>query len=137
MKRVAIYACGSGGNNCSESIQEQIDTCVEYAEMNGALIDPEYIFVDGSAETKDGLHRLMQASEENGFDTVLVDKLSRVSSNNYKLFSFVMELRGKGVFLCAVLEINSDFERYFELERAVNKLKRRKNENSSNLCTVQ
>ena len=109
MKRVAIYASGSGGNNCSESIQEQIDTCVEYAEMKGALIDPEYIFVDYSAKTKDGLHSLMQAIDENGFDTVLVDELSRVTRNYNMLSALVEQLRIKGVALQSVADNFTSF----------------------------
>lgn len=127
--RAAIYARYSSDNQREESLEDQINSCVVYAKINGISIDQKnHIYSDsaqsGSLRDREGLDKMMQAARENQFDTVMVDDLSRLSRNNVHMQIYIQQLSYIGVNLFSVADnvntANEDSKLLIQLKGVIN-----------------
>jgi DNA invertase Pin-like site-specific DNA recombinase len=93
--KVAIYARYSSENQSEKSIDDQIRVCKNYAASNGMSIEDKHIYVDeavsGSIVNRPGLQALQMAAEDNQFEAVVVDDLSRLSRSNHQMLTLVLK----------------------------------------------
>ena len=84
--KAVIYARYSSDNQREESIEGQIRECTAFAEKNGMTVLRHYIDRAFSAKTdnRPEFQRMIKDSKEKLFDVVLVWKLDRFASAQYK-----------------------------------------------------
>jgi DNA invertase Pin-like site-specific DNA recombinase len=94
--RAAIYARYSSENQRPESIEDQISACRRLANERGFRVLEEHVYADqaqsGGRRDRQGLGTLVAAAQDEPFDVVLVDDLSRVARDNYLMLSVIAEL---------------------------------------------
>lgn len=113
--RAAVYARYSSENQRPESIEDQVSSCRKLAASRGYVLEEGHVYADeaasGARKDRVGLSALLQASETNAFDVVLVDDLSRLARDNYLMLSILAELRFRGVRVVSVADgLDSDDE---------------------------
>ena len=81
-----IYARYSSDNQREESIEGQIRECTAYAEKNGITIVKHYIdrAVSAKTDNRPEFQQMIKDSDKKLFDIVLVWKLDRLITFNYK-----------------------------------------------------
>ena len=108
MKRAAVYARYSSENQRRESIDDQIASCRKYAATHGYNVDDTNILTDeatsGARADRKGLDELISASEEDRFEIVLVDDLSRLARDNYLMLTKLAQLHFNGVSVVSVAD---------------------------------
>ena len=108
MKQAAIYARYSSENQRKESIDDQISSCHNYALNHDFVIEDSNIFTDkaksGARADRIGFRTLLRASEQNRFEVVLVDDLSRLARDNYLMLTKLAQLHFNGVSVVSVAD---------------------------------
>ena len=93
--RVAIYARYSSENQSEKSIDDQIRVCKNYILDHDMIIDEKHIYIDeaisGSIINRPGLQALEKAMENQEFDALAVDDLSRLSRSNHQMLTLVLK----------------------------------------------
>ncbi len=106
--RAAIYARYSSENQRPESIEDQISACRRLAADQKYVIAEAHLYTDkaasGARKDRPGLSALLAAAEQENFEVVLVDDLSRVARDNLLMLSIVAELRFQGVRIISVAD---------------------------------
>lgn len=104
--RVAIYARYSSNNQREESIDAQIRAIKDYCDSKGYSIVKTYIDEARSATTdnRPNFKQMIEDSELNIFDSIIVHKLDRFSRDKYDSVSYKRKLRNNNVTLQSVLE---------------------------------
>lgn len=104
--RVAIYARYSSSNQREESIDAQIRAIKDYCDSKGYSIVKTYIDEARSATTdnRPNFKQMIEDSDLNIFDSVIVHKLDRFSRDKYDSVSYKRKLRNNNVTLQSVLE---------------------------------
>ena len=98
--RAAIYARYSSENQRPESIADQISACRRLATERAFTVLDNHVYSDeaksGARRDRLGLSALVADSQEDQFDVVLVDDLSRLARDNYLMLSVIAELHFRG-----------------------------------------
>ena len=106
--RAAIYARYSSENQRPESIADQIAACRRLAAERAFTVLDGHIYSDeaksGARRDRLGLSALVAAGQENEFEVVLVDDLSRLARDNYLMLSVIAELHFEGVRVVSVAD---------------------------------
>ena len=106
--RVAIYARYSSENQSEKSIDDQIRVCKKYIMDHDMIIDEKHIYIDeaisGSIINRPGLQALEKAMENQEFDAVAVDDLSRLSRSNHQMLTLVLKFNYHQVKIISVSE---------------------------------
>jgi DNA invertase Pin-like site-specific DNA recombinase len=106
--RAAIYARYSSENQRPESIEDQISACRKLASERGYVVEEAQIYSDmaasGARKDRPGLTTLLSRSEEQAFEAVRVDDLSRLARDNFLMLSILAELRFRGVRVVSVAD---------------------------------
>jgi len=104
--RVAIYARYSSENQSEKSIDDQIRVCKNYIRDHDMTIDETHIYIDeaisGSIIHRPGLQALEKTIENNEFDAVAVDDLSRLSRSNHQMLTLVLKFNYHQVKIISV-----------------------------------
>jgi site-specific DNA recombinase len=99
--KAAIYARYSSDNQRPESIDDQVQACLEFAAVRGCSVDPTHIYKDeaksGVLKDRPGLEALLAAARSHEIEAVLVDDLSRLSRDNHYLLTLYADFRFNGV----------------------------------------
>ncbi len=102
----ATYGRFSSDNQREESLEDQINVCMKYAEENNIIINQEHVYTDaatsGSLRDRDSLSQLLQAARAKEFEVVIVDDFSRLSRNLIQTLTIIQELSYLGVSLISV-----------------------------------
>lgn len=106
--RAAIYARYSSESQRPESIADQIKACRRLAAERASTILDDHIYFDeaksGARRDRLGLSALIAAGQEDEFDVVLVDDLSRLVRDNNLMLSVIAELHFEGVRVVSVAD---------------------------------
>lgn len=106
--RAAIYARYSSENQRPESIEDQIGACLRLARERGLRVLEDHVYADqaqsGARRDREGLGALVAAAQNEQFDVVLVDDLSRLARDNYLMLSVMAELHFEGVRVISVAD---------------------------------
>jgi DNA invertase Pin-like site-specific DNA recombinase len=107
MKRVAIYARYSTDLQSPASIDDQIQLCRAYADRHGWVVVATYqdAALSGfGVEQRQGYQQLVAAAGATppGFDTILVEDLSRLTRDTGELLRLYHRLRLKGIDIVGV-----------------------------------
>jgi site-specific DNA recombinase len=106
--RAAIYARYSSENQRPESIEDQIGACRRLASERGFRVLEDHVYADqaqsGARRDREGLGALVAAAQNEQFDVVLVDDLSRLARDNYLMLSVIAELHFEGVRVISVAD---------------------------------
>jgi len=108
--RVAQYARFSSDNQRSESIDAQIRAMNHFCKQNHWQIVATYTDEARSATTdnRPEFQKMIEDSNKNLFDIVLVHKLDRFSRDRYDSAIYKKRLKKNNVRLCSVLERMDD-----------------------------
>jgi len=98
-RRAAIYARFSSDNQRDESIDAQIRAAEDYARRNSLQIVEVYKDKAKSATTdrRPDFQRMIEDSEKDLFDVLLVHKLDRFSRDKYDNVYYKRKLRKNGI----------------------------------------
>jgi len=101
--RSAIYArtCGK------ETAEHQVQTCHDYAERSGITVRGEHIYCDEMMQPRTALAALMTAARAHEFDTVIIDKPSRLTHDRRYLGTLIASFTFIGVHLIGVSDLES------------------------------
>ncbi len=106
--RAAIYARYSSENQRPESIEDQVGACRRLAAERGFRVLEDHVYADqaqsGARRDRVGLGALIAAAQNEQFDVVLVDDLSRLARDNYLMLSVIAELHFEGVRVVSVAD---------------------------------
>jgi len=106
--RAAIYARYSSANQRPESIGDQIAACRRLCVERAFTVLDGHIYSDeaksGARRDRLGLSALVAAGQEDEFDVLLVDDLSRLARDNYLMLSVIAELHFEGVRVVSVAD---------------------------------
>lgn len=107
---VVIYARYSSDKQTEQSIEGQLRVCREFAERHGYHIINEYIdrAISGTSDNRPAFLEMIEASNEKGFEGVLVYKLDRFSRNKYHNVVYKHKLAQNGVKVISATEVISD-----------------------------
>ena len=113
--KAAIYARYSSQNQRPESIEDQVAACRRVASQRQLEVEDALIFADeaasGARRDRDGLAALLAASQQERFEVLLVDDLSRLARDNHLMLSIIAELHFHGVRVISVADgLDSDNE---------------------------
>lgn len=104
--RAAIYARFSSDNQREESIDAQVRAIEDYASRNDLVIVKTYTDRAKSAtsDRRPEFQQMMQDSEKNLFDAIIVHKLDRFSRDKYDSAIYKRKLKVNGIQLISVTE---------------------------------
>src|SRR5260370_22548889 len=107
MKRCAIYARSSRDRQSPTSIDEQVQLCRTSADRQGwvvAATHPDAALSGFGVEQRPGYQQLVTAAGATspGFDTILVEDLSRLTRDTGELLRLYHRLRLKGIDIVGV-----------------------------------
>lgn len=104
----AKYARYSSENQRPESIEDQIAAYRRLVVDRDFNILDNHIYTDyaqsGSRKDRSGLNTLLAASQEQPFEVVLVDNLSRLARDNFQMLSVLADLNFNGVRVISVAD---------------------------------
>lgn len=105
-----IYARYSSHSQSEQSIEGQIEGCMEYAKSKGIKIIDTYIDRALSARTskRPAFLKMIADSEKRHFEVVIVYTLDRFSRDRYDSAVYKRELRNNGVKVISAKEVISE-----------------------------
>ena len=111
----AVYARYSSENQRPESIDDQISECRKLAKQRSIVISDDHVYSDqaqsGARSDRPALAALMAAAQQDEFDVVFVDDLSRLARDNHLMLSIIAELSFAGIRVISVADgLDSDDE---------------------------
>ena len=82
---IVIYARYSSHSQTEQSIEGQLQTCYDYASVNGHIVIGEYIdrAQSGVSDNRSEFQRMIADSDKHTFEAVLVYQLDRFARNRY------------------------------------------------------
>ncbi len=108
--KAVIYARYSSHSQTEQSIEGQLQTCYEYAKLNGHTIVGEYIdrAQSGTTDSRVEFQRMIADSDRHTFECVLVYQLDRFARNRYDSAINKAKLKKNGVRVISARENISD-----------------------------
>lgn len=105
-----VYARFSSNNQREESIDAQLRACNDYAQRNGYIVVDTYCdsAKSGTSADREQFQKMINDSEENKFNFVIVHKLDRFSRDKYDSVHYKRKLRNNGIRVVSALENLSD-----------------------------
>ncbi len=109
-KRCVIYARYSCHNQTEQSIEGQLFDCEKFAEHNGFNIVNRYIdrALTATTDRRPQFQKMIDDSNKDLFDAVLVWKLDRFARNRYDSAMYKHKLKNNGVRVISVMENITD-----------------------------
>lgn len=95
----AIYARYSSHNQKEESIEQQVDECLAFAEQNGLKVVQIYAdkAISGKTDRRANFQRMMRDAEKQEFSVVIAYKSNRISRNMLQALTYESRLDQYGV----------------------------------------
>jgi len=107
MKRAVIYARFSSELQRTESIQDQLRECREYANSKDYIISKEY-FDEGisgaSMQLRPSINQMLDDARKNMFDLVITEGIDRLSRNQKDIADIYQKLNFSGVKIHSLIE---------------------------------
>lgn len=104
--QVAIYACYYTGKRAERmnqpSIEEQLQTCREYADRNGYTIVGEYIDRTCLKKKYENINRpqyyeMTRANKERQYEGILIYSFGRISEDSIKYVWYKQDMAKRGI----------------------------------------
>jgi site-specific DNA recombinase len=108
--KVVAYCRYSSDSQRSESIDAQLRAIEDFCVKNGYIIVDKYIdeALTGTVDARPAFQRMIDESDSNKFQAVIVHKFDRFARNKYDSVFYKRELRRKGIRVVSVLEPMDD-----------------------------
>lgn len=94
-----IYARYSSHNQKEESIEQQVDECMAFAEANNIQIIEVYAdkAISGKTDKRNNFQRMMRDAEKRKFSVVIAYKSNRIARNMLNALSYENKLESFGI----------------------------------------
>ena len=94
-----IYARYSSHNQKEESIEQQVDECMAFAEQNGLKVINVYAdkAISGKTDRRTNFQRMMRDAERREFSVVIAYKSNRISRNMLQALTYEARLDKYGI----------------------------------------
>lgn len=94
-----IYARYSSHNQKEESIEQQVDECMAFAEQNGLKVINVYAdkAISGKTDRRTNFQRMMRDAERQEFAVVIAYKSNRISRNMLQALTYEARLDSYGI----------------------------------------
>lgn len=105
-----IYARYSSASQDEQTIEVQLNACMEYAKQHNLVIIKEYIdeAKSGRSDNRPAFKEMLNDSEIENFDFVIVYKLDRFARNLRLSVNSEETLKKRGIITLSTVEPNSD-----------------------------
>jgi len=106
IKKAVGYARFSSDNQRVESIDAQVRAIKDFCEQNKYVLVKVYVdeAISATSDKRDQFQSMIEDSEENEFDYIVVHKLDRFARNRYDSAIYKKKLKDNGVRVLSVLE---------------------------------
>lgn len=109
-KRIVIYARYSSDKQTEQSIEGQLNVCLDYAKRNDMVVVHHYIdrALTGTTDKRPEFLKMIEDSKKKNFDYVLVYQLDRFARNRFDSATYKQKLKKNNVKVLSARENISD-----------------------------